>query len=274
MTSKKVSACPWSAAYPDHASYTNPQYGWHVGQQLFAPYINRRTSDTVLDGTTFHAGVGTQGTSEGDSYKIWNDDGFQTKLNNGKNYSTTVLFGTKVNASGFADSLSGYKYPDDSISSFLPHVIGFGFMSSAKGSYSDSGGDAQAYVVKVGLIYVNPTNGWRETLIPDQVSYKTFPINTKYVDNSTYEHYSYLLKSSDIDNVKNKDLRLTGMAVEYFHGHKGVSRDSSCYIKQLRMIVGNSSSLITGKPNRLLVANDYATTFGNFKAGKLQVGLT
>ena len=274
MASKKVSACPWSTAYPDHASYTNPQYGWHIGQRLFAPYVNRRNSDTVLDGHTFHSGVGTQGTDESKAHEIWSNGGFTTKLNNGKNYSTTVLLGTKVNASGFADSLSGYKYPDDSISSFLPNVIGFGFMSSAEGSYSDSGGDAQAYVVKVGLMYVKPSNGWRFTAIADRVSYKSFPMGTKYVDNSTYEHYSYLLSNTDIETVKNGDYRLTGMAIEYFHGHKGMSRDSACKIKHLRMIVGNSSTLITGKPNRLLVANDYATTFAQLKAGKLHVGLT
>ena len=171
--------------------------------------------------------------------------------------------GDRTNATSFY--ASSYTYPMSSVSSMVRNAIGFSCQHTCSGSFSDSGGNAQAYLQKVGLIYAHPTTFKRHVYVADNKVGGSMNMNSKYSNNSNY-WYCYRLSSSDITTVKDQQLVLMGMAFQFKHGSKPANHTSMCTLKNMRIIVGDGTGLVT-TPNRLLMVQLATTNLYAVKNG-------
>ena len=267
MSDWGIAGIPWMQKIDQESllTGTSTYYGWHASQNMHERSIMGRISSTkTLSGITFYSGNNGQGSSAADSNKLWTGDGCQTWMDNGKNYNTCMFFGAKTNTSEFFDS-DTYYYPTNSVCSRALCVIGFGARWDCKGSHSNSGGDAQAYPEKVGLFYADPSNYFKRVcILADNKVAGNYTLNNKFGNDST-KWNSYRVSSANINTIKDKNYIYMGMGIQFFHGHKGMSRNSSCHVRNVRLMCGDGTGLVTGgSVNRILVCSYPSTQVQNW----------
>ena len=234
--------------------------GWHQTQNMHQRSImGRISSSKTLSGITFYSQHAGDGSTKEDSNKLWTDDGCYTKLNNGKNYNTCMFFGAQTDTDGFFN-VDSYYYPSNSITSRALSVIGWGARWDCKGSHSNSGGDSQAYPEKVVLFYADPNDNYKRVAInANEKVAGNYTLGNKFSNDST-KWNSYRVSSANISTIHSKHYIYTGMGIQFFHGHKSMSRDSVCHMRNVKLMCGDGTGLVTaGSVNRILICS-YPTT--------------
>lgn len=257
-----VRAIPWMQKITSYNGHTNGDfYGWHNGQTVLLNHYKNQSSSKTISGVTFSA-------SGGSSASAWTDaklfgNGVISSMVNGKDYTTSHYIGHRVQDSDFYND--DYTYVGGSQSSMVRNAIGFSCQHTCSGSFSDSGGNAQAYLQKVGLIYAHPQTFERHVYVADNKVGGDMNINSKYSNKNNY-WYCYRLSLTNITTVKDHGLVLMGMAFQFKHGSKASSHTSMCTLKNMRIIVGDGTGLVT-TPNRLLMVQHNLTALYDVKNG-------
>ena len=132
-------------------------------------------------------------------------------------------------------------------------------------SFSDGGGNAQAYLQKVGLIYAHPQTFKRHVYVADNKVGGDMNMNAKYSNKNNY-WYCYRLSTDNIYTVNNEQLVLMGMAFQFKHGSKPANHTSMCTLKNMRIITGDGTGLVTN-PSRLLMVQHVTTNLNSVKSG-------
>ena len=145
----KVRAIGWMQKITSYNGHTNGDfYGWHNGQVVLLNHYKNQGSSKTISGVTFSADAGS-------SAGTWTDtklfgSGVATSMVNAKDHTTSHYFGHRVKEDDFYNN--DYTYVGGSQSSMIRNAIGFSCQHTCSGSYSNSGGNAQAWLQKVGLI--------------------------------------------------------------------------------------------------------------------------
>ena len=260
----KVRAIGWMQKITSYDGLTNGDfYGWHNGQTVLLNHHECKSSSKTISGVTFSADASGGAGGVWTDYNLFNSGGVVTQMVNAADHTTSHYFGHRVKESDFYNN--DYTYVGGSQSSMVRNAIGFSCQNTCNGSFSDGGGNAQAYLQKVGLIYAHPQTFKRHVYVAGDKVGGSMNINSKYSNNNNY-WYCYRLSSSDITTVKDQQLVLMGMAFQFKHGSKPTNHTSSCTLRNLRIIVGDGTGLVT-TPNRLLMVQHALTNLYSVKNG-------
>ena len=184
-------------------------------------------------------------------------------MNNKLRYNTCAFIGAYTNNDNFYQNT--YTYPSDARSSMVRNAIGFACKSNIVGSHSDKGGDSQAVIEKVGLVYAHPMTFKRYIFIANQKVAGSINLNQQYGNHST-KYYTYRISSSNIAFVKDQKLVLMGMGFQTVHTGKSMSRDSRINVSNMRIIVGDGTGLVNNQyTNRIMMLKDPTTTIDDEK---------
>ena len=254
MTDKIVRTIPWSTKIESHSDFTDNGWGWTVGTNVILDRHEdigaQSSSDFTTNGITWYRqGVGQ---SSGSCQSMFESGGFESYLDNGKDYNAVHFFGTYVSTDNFRNDT--FTYPTDASSAFVKNAIGFGCITDIGRSFSDSGGGAQAKLQKVCFFYMHPTSRVRHTYQLDQKIGGNTSLGSDFSNSNQY-WFSYRLSDTNISTVRTQGLQLMGMGLQFFHGHKSVagSRVSANKIRQMRVLVAEYSSYLrTAKTHQLL----------------------
>lgn len=260
----KVRAIGWMQKITSYDGHTNGDfYGWHNGQTVLLNHHECKSSSKTISGVTFSADASGGAGGVWTDYNLFNSGGVVTQMVNAADHTTSHYFGHRVKESDFYNN--DYTYVGGSQSSMVRNAIGFSCQNTCNGSFSDGGGNAQAYLQKVGLIYAHPQTFKRHVYVAGDKVGGSMNINSKYSNNNNY-WYCYRLSSSDISTVNSEKLVLMGMAFQFKHGSKPTNHTSSCTLRNLRIIVGDGTGLVT-TPNRLLMVQHALTNLYSIKNG-------
>lgn len=265
MAHLKIRGVPWSIYPSSDSSYDAGGYiGWHQGQQVMSDRATYLSEAKTMDGITWW---GDEPSSEGDMLpsKIFGTGGATSAMINGKRHNVVYLLGTYTNHSSFTNS--SFTYPSDARSSMMRNVIGFGCRNTCAGSHSDEGGNAQAWVEKVGLFYAHPDTGKRSTFLATEKLSGSHNINTKYPNSNQY-HYAYRIKSGNIKTVHDDELVFMGMAIQFIHDTKASKHTSRCTLKDMRIICGeNENKLFWQTTTSIMLIDDKTRTLAEHANG-------
>ena len=268
----KIRGVPWMTKIDNFNQFSAGGFpGWHPGQAIFtetwkrAPWSNdtgrvienetwwQNTNATALDFTPSKL-FGTTLPHQGGAY---------SSMNNKLRYNTCAFIGAYTNNDNFYQNT--YTYPSDARSSMVRNAIGFSCQSNIAGSHSDGGGDAQAVIEKVGLVYAHPMTFKRYIFIAKDKVAGSHNLNSKYSNLSNY-YYTYRISSSDINFVYDNKLVLMGMGFQTVHTGKSMSRDSRINLSNMRILVGDGTGLVSNSStNRIMMLKDPTTTIDDQK---------
>ena len=261
-----VRAIPWMQKIVSYDGHTNGDFvGWHNGQLVIYNVTNGRSftgNSITMDGINWWADT----ISAGPAWTVPNlfdHNAVRSEMVNGNRHNTCFFIGDRTNATSFY--ASSYTYPMSSVSSMVRNAIGFSCLNNCKGSYSNGGGGAQAYLEKVGMFYADPNTGKRYTYIANQKVSGSHNLNQLYPNDGNY-YYCYRLSDGNINSVNNNKLVLMGMGFQFVHSVKTAKHTSMCNLKHMRIIVGDSGGLVT-IPNRLLICDVNERTLQEHKDG-------
>ncbi len=239
--------------------------GWHPGQY---PVTNKFKwynfgGSKTFNGVTWWANILPNVDDEFAPADLFSGTGGLTQLNNAKRYNTCAFIGADVNNSDF--TTDGFKYGENSATSGVRDVIGFSCQNTCSGSHSDKGGDAQAFLEKVGLFYADINTGNRYTFTATEKVAGSWNLNNKYADQNL-EYYTYRLKPSNIEAVNKNNYVLMGMAFQFVHTGKTASHTSRCTLKNMRILCGDGTGLVAPSVvNRIMLVGRETHTLGDFK---------
>ena len=261
-----VTGIPWMQKIDSESILTTDgsYYGWHANQNMHQRSImGRISSDKTLSGEKFYAQLSGSGSSGASSNNLWNSTGCITTLQNGRNYNTCMFFGAATDTDAFFDNNEFY-YSANNVCSRALSVIGWGARWTCSGSFSDSGGDAQAYPEKVCLFYADPNDRFKRVVInANQKKAGNYTLGNKFSNKSNY-YNSYLIPTDKIGTVNTGNYIYMGMGIQFFHGHKAQSHTSSCTMKNVRLICGDGTGLVS-TPSRILVCSYPSTQLKDWK---------
>lgn len=260
MSIQSVRACPWMT-YPNSSSaFTGGGYpGWHPGQNPLnnKSYAHTFTNKITLDGVDWWGGASPTRLDKPENF-FRTDKSFQSSIQNNSRQNVLILVGSSVDLTSFTNP--SFTYSDTAAGSRARNIIGFGCQNSCGGSYSDKGGNSQAYLEKVGFFYADPVTYRRSNYVASVKVSGNHNINQLYPDQSYY-YYSYRLSDSDIAKVKDQKLLCMGMALQYVHDARTSTHTSACLIKNMRWIAGDGSGLVQpSQINRIMILAAATTT--------------
>lgn len=275
MATKKIRGVPWMTKIDSDYQFSDGLYpGWHPGQAVFtetwqrAPWSN--DSGQKIENETWWQNT-KAGTVNFTPSKLFgttlpHQGGAYSAMNNKLRYNTSVFIGAYTNNDNFYNNT--FTYPSDSRSSMIRNAIGFSCQSNIAGSHSDNGGDAQAWIEKVGLFYAHPLTFKRYMFIADEKVAGSQNLNSKY-GNLSLKYYTYRISSSGITYVRDERLVLMGMGFQTVHTGKSMSRDSRINVSNMRIIVGDGTGLVNKQyTNRIMMLKDPTTTISDHKYEK------
>ena len=146
-----VRGCPWMTYPNSNNSFKDGGYpGWHPGQNPLSnkSYAHTFTNKLTLDGVDWWGGTAPVTLQKPENF-FRTDKSFQSSIQNSSKKNVLIFVGTSVDTTDFTQS--SYFYGPSAQSSQARNIIGFGCQNNCIGSYSDSGGNAQAYLEKVGF---------------------------------------------------------------------------------------------------------------------------
>ena len=260
-----ITGIPWMQKITEARLTTPGEYfGWHDNQNMHQRSImGRISSDKTLSGEKFYSQQSGSGSNGSDSNNLWNGTGCNTTLQNGRNYNTCMFFGAGTDTSAFFDN-NDYNYSANAVCSRALSVIGFGARWTCSGSFSDAGGDAQAYPEKVCLFYADPNNTFKRVVInANQKKSGNYTLGNKFSNNNTY-YNSYLIPTDKINTVNTGNYIYMGMGIQFFHGSKASSHTSNCRMKNVRLICGDGTGLVD-TPSRILICSYPSTELKNWQ---------
>ena len=272
MTTKKIRGVPWMTKIDNFNQFSGGAFpGWHPGQAVFtetwkrAPWSN--STGRVIENETWWQNT-TAGGMDFTPSKLFgttlpHQGGAYSSMNNKLRYNTCAFIGAYTNNDNFYQNT--YTYPSDARSSMVRNAIGFSCQNNIAGSHSDNGGDAQAVIEKVGLVYAHPLTLKRFIFIAKDKVAGSQNLNSKYSNLSNY-YYTYRISSSNIQYVKDNKLVLMGMGFQTVHTGKSMSRDSRINLSNMRIIIGDGTGLISpSSSNRIMMLKDPTTTIDDQK---------
>ena len=253
MADLKIRHVPWKTKITHKDQFTSStQFQWHVGTNpiydKFHSYGDQSSTNFFTNGIEWHRQNKDLSGQEGTCQSLFEEDGFHSQMYNGDDYNQVFFFGSRVDDSGFTNN--EYTYPVQVNSSFLKNVVGFACQNDSKGSYSDGGGGAQAYLEKVCFFYMDQNRERRTLRVNTKIAGNT-NMNSKYPNDGSY-WYCYSLSSSDITKVNNYDYLFTGMGFQLFHSHKTAKHTSRVNIKNFRILCSDSNNWVTYDNTSLL----------------------
>lgn len=266
MADAKVRAIPWMQKIESYNGHHNGDFlGWHNGQTLLYNSSEKKNFGSTSSGHKLENiewwADDTSLAGNWTTSNLFGSNGVASELRNGKKHNTCFFIGTQTTTSSFYNNI--YTYPMSSKSSMVRNAIGFSCQNTCRGSYSDGGGNAQAWLEKVGLFYAHPDTGKRHIYMANNKVSGNHNLNLKYPNNNDY-YYCYRLSSSNITTVKDQKLVLMGMGFQFVHDYKSAPHTSMCSLKNLRIIAGDGTGLVS-TANRLLICGSNLTTFQEFK---------
>ena len=252
MAHLKVRGVPWMTYPASNSDYTTDGAfpGWFAGQEVLLNKSFCSKNEPTMDGITWWGKIDS---TDGDfkPRDVFGTSGSTTALQNGKRYNTCYFLGSYVDNASFQNN--EYTYPTGATSSMMRNVIGFACQNDCGGSFSDSGGDAQAYLEKVGLFYAHPTTRKRYTFLANHKVGGNHSLNSKYSNQSQY-HYAYRIASDKLPLVNSNKLIFMGMALQFVHSARPSSHTSRCTIKNMRILVGDGTGLVQpNNTNRIML---------------------
>tara|TARA_Y100000768_G_scaffold32973_1_gene21636 strand:+ start:3159 stop:3980 length:822 start_codon:yes stop_codon:yes gene_type:complete len=194
-----------------------------------------------------------------DAENLFGSVGCTTGMVNKKRTNTTHFTGTFCNNTSFLNN--HFTYPDYATSSCMRDAIGFGLITDCAGSYSNSGGGAQAYLEKCGFFYADPTTRKRVLLMPNVKVTGNINLNQRHPDDTQHKYfYSYRLSDSDVQRVKDEKLLLMSLGFQFVHDYKSARHTSRCNLSYFRVMCGNGTGLVDPyQTNRYIMAPWYMT---------------
>lgn len=252
MSHLKVRGVPWMTYPASNLDYqTDGAFpGWFAGQEVLLNKSYTSKNNPTMDGIKWW---GTVDSNAGDMKPrdVFGTAGSTTGLQNGKRYNTCFFLGSYVDNSSFQNN--EYTYPTAATGSMMRNVIGFGCQTDCKGSHSDKGGDAQAYLEKVGLFYAHPTTRKRYTFLASYKLAGNLSLNQHHPDLGQY-HYAYRIPGDKLPLVNSNKLIFMGMALQFVHDYKAAAHTSRCTIKNMRILVGDGTGLVQpNNTNRIML---------------------
>ena len=266
---QKVRTIPWMTKYTHIDQFTaNNKMAAHPGHNFIFPkyhvmYNSGGSFDT--NGVTWWTPGSNAAPSISNGTNFWGSTKFQCSMVNGKNYDQCIFHGSSVDDTAFKNS--SFTYRDNAAHCNVRNAIGFACKNSIKGSYSDSGGDAQAYMQWLGLFYMNPTTRARVVYKADVKVAGSINMGSKYSNTNDY-YYCYRISDARINDVRDKKLLLMGFGLQIYHSSRPAAHTSTFNLSQMRIIVGDGNGLVTySNTNRLMICPVHDTV-ANFNTGK------
>ncbi len=239
--------------------------GWHPGQYPFEnvyKWYNFGGSKT-FNGVTWWGNILPNNQDNFKVQDLFGSTGGFTVLNNSKRYNTCAFIGADVRYTDFTEN--SFKYKESSRTSGVRNVMGFSCQNTCAGSFSDKGGDAQAFLEKVGLFYADRMSGNRYTYIADQKVAGSHSLNSSYSDQGT-KWYTYRLSDADVEKVHTNKYLLMGMGFQFVHTGKAASHTSTCKLTDMRIIVGDGPGMVgPSVSSRIMLIADPDSNLGDFK---------
>ena len=260
-----VRAIPWMQKITSYDGHTNGDYrGWHNGQAILRNLAQEKNfgGSFTMDGINWWSDT-VSSAAAWSAVALFGDTGVTTSMVNGNRHNTCFFVGDRTNAGSFY--AASYTYPMSSVSSMVRNAIGFSCQNNCQGSFSDGGGGAQAYLEKVGMFFADPNTGKRYTYIANQKVSGSHNLNQLYPNDGNY-YYCYRLSDGNINSVHNNKLVLMGMAFQFVHSVKTAKHTSICNLKNMRIIVGEGTGLVT-TPGTLLICDINSRTLQEYKDG-------
>ena len=276
MTFKKIRGVPWNGRIDNVSQFDDGNFpGWNPGQIVFPETAYGRptwTGSKQLDNIDWYQTT-TAGTVDFSANKLFKDgavapDGAVSTMSNATNHNTLAGCGAYTSNANFWDN-NDFTFPSDARGSMVRNAIGFACKTTIAGSFSDDGGDAQAKIAKVGMVYADPSNFERKIFLADTQMFGNKTLGAKYDDTNEY-WYSYRISNSSVTDVHDDKLVLMGMIFQMFHGSKASNHTSSIRAANMRIIVGDSVTGLVGpsvSSSIMLLKDPETTTIDDNKNG-------
>jgi len=265
MSHLKLRGVPWSI-YPglDEHYSAGGFKGWHPNQEVISNKSTVLYEAKTMDGITWWGDTGSvDGQMEPEN--VFGTAGSATSMVNGKRHNTVFFLGTYTDHANFTNS--EFTYPSDARSSMMRNVAGFGCRNSCTGSHSDSGGNAQAFLEKVGLFYAHPTTRKRSTFTAYEKVSGSHSLNSHYPNKNWY-HYAYRLSSTSIRTIRDQKLVFMGMALQFVHDCKASKHTSRCSIKDMRVFCCEDlNTLMWQNTTRIMLIDSNKRTLSEYANG-------
>lgn len=222
--------------------------GWKTDQVASHNKCKRWGVNKTVDGITFSASTTAHGSSDDTTgHDIYKYAGLKQQIYNGKVHTTNAFIGSYVDDDAFYSD--NYTYPSNASTYRALNVMGFGCYYSCKGSYSNKGGQHQAYMNKLALFYAAPNEGFkRKTCIANIKVAGDHALDKWFPNNSTNYWISYRVSDSDIQEIKDGNYLFMGMGMQFTHGQKVGTHDAVCNLSNMVLMCGDSYNGMVGAP--------------------------